>query len=148
MDSEGLLLLTDDGAATQRILHPSTRRGKGISGWVTGERRRALPILTVFHGTGRNRTCSPRRSGGPAGTGRVKSCPSSFTRGKNGRYGGCVRRRGLRWTRLKRIREGSLVLDEGLNPGQWRFLSKGEIGELGGFAHFFAGLNFKIANLS
>jgi 23S rRNA pseudouridine2605 synthase len=37
---------------------------------------------------------------------------------------------GLKVTRLKRVREGSLILDEGLKPGKWRFLSESEIVKL------------------
>ena len=42
MDSEGLLLLTDDGALTQRLTHPSHEVEKEYRVWVSGDIGRAL----------------------------------------------------------------------------------------------------------
>mgnify|MGYP002508220749 CR=1 FL=1 len=47
MDSEGLLLLTDDGALTQRLLHPSHQVEKEYLVWVAGNVQKALPILSA-----------------------------------------------------------------------------------------------------
>ena len=41
MDSEGLLLLTDDGALTQRLLHPSHQVEKEYLVWVAGNVQKA-----------------------------------------------------------------------------------------------------------
>ena len=43
MDSEGMLLLTDDGALTHQLLHPSHEVEKEYLVWVMGDLRKALP---------------------------------------------------------------------------------------------------------
>ena len=46
LDSEGLLLLTDDGALTQRLIHPSHEVEKEYHVRVEGDVAAALPVLT------------------------------------------------------------------------------------------------------
>ena len=46
LDSEGLLLLTDDGELTQKLLHPSHQVEKEYLVWVTGDVSRGLPVLS------------------------------------------------------------------------------------------------------
>lgn len=46
LDSEGLLILTDDGDLTHRLLHPSHEVEKEYLVWVTGNLNKALPILS------------------------------------------------------------------------------------------------------
>ena len=65
MDSEGLLLLTDDGALTHRLIHPSHQVEKEYLEWVTGDVDRALHVLSGPHGAGRG--ASGPRPGGPPG---------------------------------------------------------------------------------
>ena len=45
LNSEGLLLMTDDGALTNQLLHPRHQVEKEYLVWVTGDVDRALPIL-------------------------------------------------------------------------------------------------------
>lgn len=45
LESEGLLLLTDDGALTNRLLHPSHRVEKEYLVWVQGELSGAIEQL-------------------------------------------------------------------------------------------------------
>ena len=47
MDSEGLLILTDDGALTHQLLHPSHVVDKEYLVWVTGSVNKAVPILSA-----------------------------------------------------------------------------------------------------
>ena len=47
LDSEGLLLFTDDGELTHGLLHPSGEVEKEYLVWVAGDVDRALPILTA-----------------------------------------------------------------------------------------------------
>ena len=79
MDSEGLLLLTDDGALTQQLLHPSHEVEKEYLVWVTGSVAKALPILSA----------PMTLDGEELAPG---SCLSPSTRGKTGRCAGCAPR--------------------------------------------------------
>lgn len=45
LNSEGLLLMTNDGALTQKLTHPSSQIEKEYLVRVTGDVERALPIL-------------------------------------------------------------------------------------------------------
>ena len=47
LDSEGLLLFTDDGELTHGLLHPSGEVEKEYLVWVAGDVDRALPILSA-----------------------------------------------------------------------------------------------------
>ena len=47
MDSEGLLLFTDDGTLTHRLIHPSHEVDKEYLVWVTGNVNKGLPILSA-----------------------------------------------------------------------------------------------------
>lgn len=46
LDSEGFLLMTDDGELTNSLLHPSHQVEKEYLVWVTGDVETALPILS------------------------------------------------------------------------------------------------------
>lgn len=129
LDSEGLLLLTDDGAATQRILHPSHGVEKEYLVWVKGDVESALPILTgplELDGQALQRA-EVRRAGGDE-NGEIMSVV--IHEGKKRQVRRMCAAAGLEVNRLKRVREGNLSLDENLKPGRWRFLSESEINEL------------------
>ena len=72
LDSEGLLVMTDDGALTHCLTHPSHQVEKEYLVWVRGDVAAALPALRRRPSEGRG------------------SSPSPSTRGKTGRCGGCV----------------------------------------------------------
>lgn len=123
LDSEGLLLFTDDGALTQRLLHPSHGVEKEYQVWVSGDLAAALPRLqgpmeldgTVLH---------PARVevlDREAGLLSVTIC-----QGKNRQIRRMCDLAGLRVRRLRRIREGALKLGA-LPVGRWRRLSPAEI---------------------
>ena len=119
-NSEGLLLLTDDGALTQRLTHPSHAVEKEYRVRVSGDIDRALTVLSA-----------PVRDGGEELTAdRVERVGEReltvvIHQGKNRQ----VRRRcaaaGLKVERLRRVREGALLLG-GLEPGRWRYLTERE----------------------
>ena len=126
LDSEGLLILTDDGGRTQKRLHPSHEVEKEYLVWVTGDTARGLPIL-----------CAPMELDGepiaPARVrrGRVSGSVSQLSitihQGKNRQVRRMCEKAGLRVERLKRIREGALELDRTLAPGKWRALAPDEV---------------------
>lgn len=126
LDSEGLLLLTDDGAATHRLLHPSHEVEKEYLVWATGVISSAMPILTApmdldgiplqpaqVHLLGQEEQCA--------------QLSIIIHEGKKRQVRRMCAAAGLLVTRLKRIREGSLILDPDLRPGQWRKLTRAEV---------------------
>lgn len=124
MDSEGLLLFTNDGEGTDRLLHPSHEVEKEYLVTVEGDINAALPILT-----------GPMELDGislaPA---QVKTLGSNelsviIHQGKNRQVRRMCALAGLKVKRLRRVREGSILLGE-LPVGKWRYLTKEEIQSL------------------
>ena len=129
MDSEGLLLLTDDGALTHALLHPRHEVEKEYLVWVTG-----------FHPGSAEALGQPMTlDGQPLRPAKVRLVRQRAGRallsvviheGKNRQIRRMCAQCGLAVTRLKRVREGSLHLDRALSPGQWRPLTEGELSRL------------------
>ena len=126
MDSEGLLLLTDDGALTHQLLHPSRKVEKEYLVWVTGNVERALPILSAPMELDGERL-SPASVRRGRTTGGVHQLSITIHQGKNRQVRRMCAQAGLTVLRLKRIREGALPLDRTLAPGQWRMLTGAEL---------------------
>jgi len=124
MDSEGLLLLTDDGGLTHWMTHPAHEVEKEYRVWVQGDVKRALPILSV-----------PVWSEGEMLTAdRVERTGESVLtvvihQGKNRQVRRMCAAAGLNVIRLQRVREGDIRLG-GLKPGRWRPLTAAELGTL------------------
>ncbi len=125
MDSEGLLLMTSDGAFAQRLAHPSHQMEKEyhvtVSGRLAGCRERLVALSALEDG-------SPIR---PAQVSVVEQGKDGMVLSVTIRQGlnRQVRRMcalaGLRVERLVRVREGCLFLDA-LPAGKWRFLTAEE----------------------
>ena len=121
LDSEGLLILTDDGELTQRLIHPSHEVEKEYLVWVKGDIPAALPVLR-----------GPMELDGvplsPAQVERAGEGILSVTihEGRNRQVRRMCAAAGLQVTRLRRVREGALTLGE-LKPGRWRVLSREEV---------------------
>ena len=126
LDSEGLLLLTDDGNLTQRLLHPSHQVEKEYLVWVTGNVEKALPILASPMELD-GEILAPARMRRGRTTGGVHQLSVTIHQGKNRQVRRMCAQAGLTVLRLKRIREGGLSLDRTLRPGQWRSLTQGEL---------------------
>lgn len=128
MDSEGLLLFTDDGALTQRLLHPSHEVEKEYRVWVTGDVRGAVPILSgpmELDGE----PLAPARVALRAETQGGGVLSVTIHQGKNRQVRRMCDKAGLDVTRLQRVREGALTLG-GLPLGTWRYLTADEAGRL------------------
>ncbi len=126
-DSEGLLLLTDDGALTHRLTHPSHEVEKEYETWVTGDLEKGLAILSrpmELDGVMLRVPGTAYLGAGGAGSSRLSI---TIREGKNRQIRRMCGQAGLRVVRLKRIREGALRLDPALRPGQWRGLTKEEL---------------------
>lgn len=124
-DSEGLLLLTDDGALTHALLHPSHEVEKEYLVWVTGQTEAGLaqlagPLTLDGYALHPARVQLLRREG-------AKSLLSVVIHeGRNRQVRRMCALCGMEVQRLKRVREGALWLDEHLKPGQWRPLTPEE----------------------
>ena len=124
LDSEGLLILTDDGALTQNLLHPSHEVEKEYHVWVEGDVEHALPILR-----------GPLSLDGvplhPAKVEVLGADALSVTihEGRNRQVRRMCAAAGLRVRRLRRVREGCLTLGD-LKVGCWRHLTKAELSQL------------------
>ena len=125
LDSEGLLLFTDDGALTHKLLHPAHGTRKEYLAWVLGNTEAALPRLR-----------RPMQVDGEAmSADQVEKRGEGLLRivlhqGKNRQVRRMCAAAGLKVTRLKRTGEGPLRLGD-LPVGQWRFLTREELLALG-----------------
>jgi len=130
LDSEGLLLMTNDGDLMQHLLHPSGEIDKtyhvSVFGPVGGAAKR-LAAITDLEGE-RIR---------PAGvevirqTGQTAELAITIHEGKNRQIRRMCAACGLNVKRLRRVREHSLELGD-LPPGKWRYLTEKEVAALKG----------------
>ena len=131
MDSEGLLILTDDGALTHQLLHPSHEVDKEYLVWVTGNVNKALPILSAPMTLDGERL-APAQVRRGRDSGGVHQLSVTVHQGKSRQVRRMCAQAGLKVLRLKRVREGPLSLDRSLKAGQWRTLTDRELLELTG----------------
>ncbi len=124
MDSEGLLLLTDDGALTHRLTHPAHQVEKEYQVRVTGDLERALPLLSAPVWSEGEKLTADRVER----TGR-DTVTVVIHQGKNRQVRRMCAAAGLKVNRLRRVREGAVCLG-GLRPGQWRPLTAAELAAL------------------
>ena len=126
LDSEGLLLLTDDGTLTHQLLHPSHQVDKEYLVWVAGNVNKALPILSAPM-TLDGEALAPAQVRRGRDSGGVHQLSVTIHQGKNRQVRRMCAQAGLEVLRLKRVREGGLSLDRSLKPGQWRPLTGDEL---------------------
>lgn len=125
-DSEGLLIMTNDGDLTLRLTHPSHEAGKTYRVSVRGDLAR-LPALSepmVIDGY----TIRPaevhvlsRTEDGAA------KLEITIHEGRNRQIRKMCAQCGLEVRRLKRVAVGKVGLDPALAPGKWRRLTPDEI---------------------
>lgn len=121
MDSEGLLILTDDGDLTHRLTHPSHEIRKEYHVCVTGDVAKAIPALSVpMMVDGECMAADLVRQTG------AHTLTIVIHQGKNRQIRRMCAAAGLTVTRLLRVREGQLALGN-LKLGCWRKLSRDEI---------------------
>ena len=126
LDSEGLLLFTDDGELTHGLLHPSGEVEKEYLVWVAGDVDRALPILTAPMELDGEPIAPAQVRAGLRSEG-VTQLSVVIHQGKNRQVRRMCAQAGLEVRRLKRVREGRVWLDRALRPGQWRPLTGEEL---------------------
>jgi 23S rRNA pseudouridine2605 synthase len=129
LDSEGLLIMTDDGDLTNKLLHPSHEVEKEYLVWVTGDVDAGLPVLSAPMVLDGDRLAPAKVRRGKT-SGDVTQLSVIIHQGKNRQVRRMCAQAGLHVLRLKRVREGSVWLDRNLKPGQYRKLTAGELDTL------------------
>ena len=125
MDSEGLLLLTNDGAFANALMHPKHQVEKTYDVWVTGyqsggEELLRRPILLDGY------RIHPPKAELLHAKGDVARLRITIHEGRNRQVRRMCDAAGMHVTRLRRIREGSLKLGD-LPLGKWRYLTPAEV---------------------
>ena len=125
MDSEGLLILTNDGDFANKMLHPTHEVDKIYEVWVKnctrdGLRRMETPLVIDGY---RIRPAQVELLWKNQDSAKIRV---TIHEGRNRQIRKMAALCGMTVTRLKRVQEGSLKLGE-LPVGQWRYLSKNEI---------------------
>lgn len=128
LDSEGLLLMTNDGDLTRRLLHPSGEVEKTYHVTVWGAVAGAAERLSAI----RDLEGEPIRPAGVAllrRTGETAELAVTIHEGKNRQIRRMCAACGLTVKRLRRVREHTLELGE-LPVGTWRYLTAAEVAAL------------------
>ena len=128
MDSEGLLLLTNDGDLANGLMHPGSEVNKTYEVWVTGfhtgsDALLQRPIMMDGRPIRKPEVRLLSASGGTA------HLHITIHEGRNRQVRRMCQAAGMRVTRLRRIAEGTLSLGD-LKKGTWRYLTQQELAEL------------------
>lgn len=133
-DSEGLLLMTNDGALAQAMLHPRGEVDKVYQVTVSGALERSPERLAAIRMLDGERIR-------PAKVEILRRWPGqalleiTIHEGKNRQIRRMCRQVGLNVLRLQRVREHTLSLGH-LKPGKWRYLTEAEIRTLKRSLHY------------
>ncbi len=129
MDSDGLLLLTNDGELANRLSHPSHTVEKiylaYVGGRVTTEQMESMTHPIEIDG----RPTAPARVRKAAFNGVETALEVTIHDGRNRQVRRLCERAGLRVRKLTRVAEGPLLLGN-LDEGHWRKLTEKEIRKL------------------
>ena len=128
MDSEGLLLFTNDGAFANALMHPKQEVKKTYETWVTGyhpgaEIQLSRPIMLDGY------TIRPPKVKLIRAEGHKAKFLITIHEGRNRQVRRMCEAAGMHCTRLRRIKEGNLSLGN-LPVGKWRYLTEEEIKNL------------------
>lgn len=126
MDSEGLLLFTDDGDFANTLMHPSHQVEKSYLTWVEAYSEEALQRLKRPIELDGYRIRAPKVRVVKPGLLEI-----TIHEGRNRQVRRMCDAAGMRVTRLKRVREGALALGD-LPLGKWRYLTPAEVSRLKG----------------
>ena len=128
MDSEGLLLFTNDGAFANALTHPKQEVEKIYEVWAVGyapggEEELSRPIVLDGY------RIRPPKVVLLSANGEKAKFRVTIHEGRNRQIRRMCEAAGMRCTRLRRIQEGSLRLGN-LPCGAWRYLTPEEVAEL------------------
>lgn len=128
MDSEGLLLMTNDGAFAQRLLHPRYEKDKTyhvtVAGNVQNAAKRLADITAIDGEPIRPATVRALHTGRETATLAI-----TIHEGKNRQIRRMCAALDLHVKRLLRVREHTLTLGD-LPTGKWRHLTTEELSKL------------------
>ena len=124
MDSEGLLLFTNDGEFANRLMHPKHEVQKTYLTWVEGFSETSLEKLNQPITLDGYRIRAPKVRVVKPGLLEI-----TIHEGRNRQVRRMCDAADMRVTRLKRIREGNLSLGD-LPLGKWRYLTEDEVKSL------------------
>ena len=125
MDSEGLLLLTNDGDFANHLMHPKAEVDKTYEVWVTGfaagaEKNLERPITLDGY------TIKPPKVKVLGVQGTTARIHITIHEGRNRQVRRMCQAAGVHVTRLRRIAEGPVNLGN-LEKGKWRYLTEQEV---------------------
>ena len=125
MDSEGLLLFTNDGDFANALMHPKHEVKKTYDTWVTGyvpgaEVKLSRPVELDGY------TIRPPKVKLIRADGAKAKFQITIHEGRNRQVRRMCEAAGMTVTRLKRIKEGNLSLGD-LPLGKWRYLTADEV---------------------
>ena len=128
MDSEGLLLFTNDGAFANGLTHPKQEVEKVYEVWVSGyqpggEERLSRPIILDGY------RIRPPKVVLLSANGDKAKFRVTIHEGRNRQIRRMCVSAGMRCTRLRRIQEGTLRLGN-LPCGAWRYLTAEEVAKV------------------
>lgn len=128
MDSEGLLLFTNDGEFANLLMHPRHEVDKTYRVWVTGYSEENLELLKEPIELDGYKIKPPKVRAIHV-TGEKAVLEVTIHEGRNRQVRRMCQAANMNVARLKRIAEGKLRLGE-LKQGQWRYLTAQEVEKL------------------
>lgn len=128
MDSEGLLLFTNDGEFANSLMHPRHEVDKTYDTWVSGFTQEGLERLRRPVALDGYTIRPPQVRVIKAADGQAL-LKITIHEGRNRQIRRMCELAGMKVTRLKRISEGKLVLGA-LPLGKWRYLTPEELSDL------------------
>lgn len=128
MDSEGLLLFTNDGEFANSLMHPKHEVNKTYQTWVRGyvpgaEKVLAQPITLDGY------TIRPPKVVLQKAEGEKARFLITIHEGRNRQVRRMCQAAGMEVTKLRRVKEGPLALGD-LPLGKWRYLTEAEIASM------------------
>jgi len=128
MYSEGLLLLTNDGALANQMMHPRGKIQKVYQVWVNGYRDAVMELLcsSIEIDGRKTKPAKVNKCWEQDGTALLEF---TIYEGRNRQIRRLCEHAGVTVTRLRRVQEGGLKLGD-LAVGKWRYLEDDEILEL------------------
>lgn len=128
MDSEGLLLFTNDGEFANTLMHPKHQVEKTYEVWVTGYSAGGFRRLKEPMELDGYQLRTPKLKLLKA-EGSYAHLEITIHEGRNRQVRRMCEIAGMHVTRLRRIREGNLQLGD-LPKGKWRYLTPEEISKM------------------